>query len=115
MNVVLYKGETWSQNHRKTRKSDVSVDFFFLVCTQAIGIESEKDVHKMAEFLMNYRQHGREQRELMEVKVDPSQLNLSLCHSGNKIKYVAFLFCVFVRKRRQPTTNPLTLSIIMIY
>lgn len=47
------------------------VDFFFIVCTQVIGIESEKDVYKMAEFLMNYRQHGREQRELMEVKVDP--------------------------------------------
>ncbi|RXN06290.1 dynein regulatory complex 1-like protein [Labeo rohita] len=46
----------------KNEQSLIKLDAIFSV----IGIESEKDVYKMAEFLMNYRQHGREQRELME-------------------------------------------------
>ncbi|XP_042602132.1 dynein regulatory complex protein 1-like [Cyprinus carpio] len=46
----------------KNEQSLIKLDCIFT----AIGIESENDVHKMAEFLMNYRQHGREQRELME-------------------------------------------------
>ncbi|XP_016351839.1 dynein regulatory complex protein 1-like [Sinocyclocheilus anshuiensis] len=46
----------------KNDQSLIKLDAIF----SAIGIESEKDVYKMAEFLMNYRQHGREQREQME-------------------------------------------------
>ncbi|XP_043076501.1 dynein regulatory complex protein 1 isoform X2 [Puntigrus tetrazona] len=46
----------------KNEQSLIKLDCIFT----AIGIESEKGVHKMAEFLMNYREHGREQRELVE-------------------------------------------------
>ncbi|KAK2884098.1 hypothetical protein QQF64_016064 [Cirrhinus molitorella] len=46
----------------KNEQSLIKLDAIF----SAIGIESEKDVYKMAEFLMNYKQHGRKQRELME-------------------------------------------------
>ncbi|XP_016354897.1 dynein regulatory complex protein 1-like [Sinocyclocheilus anshuiensis] len=46
----------------KNEQSLIKLDCIFT----AIGIESENDVHKMAEFLMNYRQRGRERRELME-------------------------------------------------
>ncbi|XP_026146662.1 dynein regulatory complex protein 1-like isoform X1 [Carassius auratus] len=58
----------------KNEQSLIKLDCIFT----AIGIESENDVHKMAEFLMNYRQHGREQRELMEeeetTNIQPSDL-----------------------------------------
>uniref|UniRef100_A0A671QQX2 Dynein regulatory complex protein 1 n=1 Tax=Sinocyclocheilus anshuiensis TaxID=1608454 RepID=A0A671QQX2_9TELE len=43
----------------KNEQSLIKLDCIFT----AIGIESENDVHKMAEFLMNYRQRGREEND----------------------------------------------------
>ncbi|XP_073708859.1 dynein regulatory complex protein 1 [Garra rufa] len=46
----------------KNEQSLIKLDSIFSV----IGIESEEDMYKMVEFLMNYKQHGQLQREQME-------------------------------------------------
>ncbi|KAG1963761.1 dynein regulatory complex protein [Pimephales promelas] len=53
----------------KNEQSLIKLDAIF----SAIGIESEVDVYKMAEFFMNYKQHGGEQREQMEEEETTSE------------------------------------------
>ncbi|XDV42346.1 hypothetical protein PO909_011024 [Leuciscus waleckii] len=53
----------------KNEQSLMKLDAIF----SAIGIESEVDVYKMAEFFMNYKQHGGEQREQMEEEETTSE------------------------------------------
>ncbi|KAK7150871.1 hypothetical protein R3I93_011965 [Phoxinus phoxinus] len=53
----------------KNEQSLIKLDAIF----SAIGIESEVDAYKMAEFFMNYTQHGGEQREHMEEEETTSE------------------------------------------
>ncbi|XP_056125388.1 dynein regulatory complex protein 1 [Rhinichthys klamathensis goyatoka] len=53
----------------KNEQSLIKLDAIF----SAIGIESEVDAYKMAEFFMDYKQHGGEQREQMEEEETTSE------------------------------------------
>ncbi|XP_067240141.1 dynein regulatory complex protein 1 [Chanodichthys erythropterus] len=58
----------------KNEQSLIKLDAIF----SAIGIESEVDAYKMAEFFMNYRQNGGEQREQMEEEETTSEQGSSV-------------------------------------